>query len=47
MYLGFVNSACCIIMLTIGLLIFDQTTGFSDDNYVQVGNLVRFIKSFF
>lgn len=46
MYLGVVNSTCCIIMLAIGLLIFDQTTGYSDDNYLQVGNLVRFIKTF-
>jgi len=47
MYLGFVNSTCCIIMLMIGLLIFDQATGYSDVNYVQVGNLVKFVKTIF
>ncbi|MBL4603680.1 MAG: hypothetical protein JKY84_13115 [Emcibacteraceae bacterium] len=45
MYLGFVNSACCVLMLAVGLLIADQSTGFSDDNYVQVANLIKFFKT--
>ncbi len=45
MYVGLVNSVCCVIMLLIGLLIVDHATGFSDDNYIQVANLIKFFKS--
>jgi len=45
MYVGFINSACCIIFLVVGLLIVDQSTGFTDDNYIQVANLIKFFKS--
>lgn len=45
MYLGFVNCACCVIMFAAILLIADQQFGFTDDHYVEVGNLVRFFKT--
>lgn len=47
MYLGLINSTCCILMIAVGLLILDQSYGFTDDHYVQVGNLIRFLKSIF
>lgn len=45
MYVGFVNSACCIILLAVGLLIADQLTGYTDTHYIQVANLIKFFKS--
>ena len=45
MYLGFVNSTCCVIMLAIMLIVADQLTGFSDIHYVEVGSLINLVKS--
>ena len=45
MYHGVLNSACCLIMLAVTLLILDQSLGFTNSNYVQVGDFIRFIKS--
>jgi|GEM_PF-6303822 len=47
MYLGLLNSTCCILMIAVGLLIIDYSSGFSDDHYIQVGNLIRLLKSIF
>lgn len=45
MYLGLINSTCCIIMFAIMLLVIDQQIGFSDNRYVEVGSLIKFFKS--